>query len=67
MKARVKETLRSKGIVPFAANRKQGKTLNLCTCGNTKKYHYKNALGHTYKGGSGKNFVQQSGHVYLAV
>lgn len=66
MKQRVKDAIKAKGLVMNRPNRKQGKTLNLCTCGNTKKSHYKNALGHVYKGGNDKNHVQQEGRLYLA-
>lgn len=34
-------------------------TLNLCKCGDTKKKHYNNALGHTYSAGDKKNVVYQ--------
>lgn len=59
MKARVKEAIKEKGLVMFAPNRTQGRTLNLCTCGTDKKSHFKNALGHTYRGGNEKNVVSQ--------
>lgn len=66
MKARVKDAIKEKGLTLNRPNRKQGKTLNLCTCGYTKRQHYANVLGHTYRGGSEKNHVQQEGRLYLA-
>ena len=50
MKARIKAALKDAGIVPNRPNRKQGKTLPLCDCKNTKRDHYNNALGHSYRG-----------------
>lgn len=66
MRTSTKNRLRVEGKEVLAPNRRQGKTLNLCTCGTDKKSHFGNRLGHTYKGGSDKNVVQQSGRVYLA-
>lgn len=60
MKQRVKDAIKEKGLVLNRPNRKQGKTLNLCTCGTDKWSHFNNRLGHTYKGGSDKNVTFQT-------
>ena len=59
MKQCVKDAIKEKGLTLNKPNRKQGRTLNLCTCTDTKKAHYNNALGHTFRGGSEKNRVAQ--------
>lgn len=61
MKARVKEMLKAKNLPNFGPNRRQGnRTANLCTCTDTKKNHFNNALGHSFKAGDQKNVVPQT-------
>lgn len=60
MKARTKGELKLMGKEIFRPNRKQGKTHSLCSCGNTKKAHYGNALGCIFRAGSTKNVVEQT-------
>jgi hypothetical protein len=60
MKARVKDEIKAKGLTNFGPNRRQGKTCTLCTCGQVKRAHYKEALGHSYRGGDEKNCVAQT-------
>jgi hypothetical protein len=60
MKSRIKGELKLMGKEIFAPNRKQGKTHPLCTCSQTKKSHFNNALGHPFKAGSEKNEVEQN-------
>jgi hypothetical protein len=56
MKKAVKEALAEKGL-PNYGNRPPHKNCshNLCVCGDSKKPHFKNALGHGYKASSTKN------------
>ena len=59
MKQRLKDAIKEKGLTLNRPNRKQGKTLNLCTCKGTKKDHFNNRLGHVFKAGDEKNVVFQ--------
>ena len=55
MKTRVKERLKEANLPINAPNRRQGRTHNLCVCGQPKKEHFKNALGCNFKAGTHKN------------
>lgn len=60
MKQLQKDYLRTNNLPNYGPNRRQGKTCTLCTCGQTKRAHYKNALDHSYRGGDVKNCVVQT-------
>lgn len=56
MKKAVKEALVAKGLPNFGNRRPhKNSSHNLCVCGDNKKAHFKNALGHGFGASSTKN------------